>query len=103
MTPPTTEEASEVLRTTVLPQASGKTTARSASSSAAFQGEMHPTTPMGWRHIIPTQSGVSEGNICPWTLRTWLAASRRNSGEFLAWNLAKGVAAPVSRFSASTN
>ena len=63
--PPTYGDSSDGFRTTVLPKTSGAAIARADRMSAAFHGEMAPTTPTGRRMPIANAPGMSDGTIVP--------------------------------------
>jgi hypothetical protein len=57
--------ASEALRMTAFPHASGMAIARVPRMTGAFQGAMPRTTPAGWRRPMASSPGTSEGMTSP--------------------------------------
>jgi hypothetical protein len=55
---------SDAFSTTVLPYASGAATARTPSTTGAFQGAIPTTTPTGWRTAFARLPGMCEGISC---------------------------------------
>ena len=60
-----TGDSSDGFSTTVLPNASGLTTVRQASTWAPFQGEIPATTPSGRRSAIANVPGTSDRITSP--------------------------------------
>ena len=63
--PPTYGDSSDGESTTVFPNTSGDAIARADRISAAFQGEIAPTTPTGRRTPIANAPGMSDGSTWP--------------------------------------
>ena len=63
--PADTGDSSDGFSTTVLPNASGLTTVRQASTWAPFQGEIPATTPSGRRSAIANVPGTSDRITSP--------------------------------------
>src|ERR1039458_1543569 len=63
--PADTGDSSDGLSTTVLPNATGLTTVRQASTCAPFHGEMPATTPSGLRNARANGPGGAERGTSP--------------------------------------
>jgi hypothetical protein len=96
-------QISDALSTTVLPQASGRATARTPRITGAFQGAMPTTTPAACRTAMAMQPGLSDGITSPVIWVVMAAASRSMLAASLTLNPAHPAVAPVSVIISSVN
>jgi hypothetical protein len=95
-------QISDALNTTVLPQASGMTSARTPRMIGAFHGAMPRITPAGSRMAMARQPGLSDGITSPPIWVVIAAASRTRPSASMTLNRAHPSVAPISAIIAAT-